>query len=175
MAYVVAPLVNWGSVRRVVSSGAGRLRREARALGIFGGGGGGGIGWGPVDALGGGPGGGDAAAAAVLTACAECGADPAKVILFCSQSPGRLLFCFSLQYCRVSLCFVVRRHSGEGITCPSDGSFFPFEGHGVSRRLCTCTGCRGREVVEIETTLLHGWFSWPLATNNCVHQCCGGK
>jgi len=82
MAYAVAPLVNWGSVQRAVSGGAARLRREARALGIFGGGGGdrGSMllarrGAGVV------PGGGDsdAAAATVLTACVECGANPAKV------------------------------------------------------------------------------------------------
>lgn len=89
MAYVVAPLVSWSSVRRAVSGGAGRLRREARALGIFGGSGGGSSnGRGPVVAGrgggGAGPGGGDAAAAAaaVLTACAECGTNPAKVIYF---------------------------------------------------------------------------------------------
>ena len=80
MAYVVAPLVNWSSVRRVLSGGAGRLRREARALGIFGGSDGG---RGAVSA-GRGVGGGDAAAA-VLTACAECGANPAKVTYFVSK------------------------------------------------------------------------------------------
>lgn len=85
MAYVVAPLINWGSVRRAVSGGAGRLRREARALGIFGGGGGNGNGRGSMLVGRGasaraGVEGTAAASAAVLTACAECGANPAKVI-----------------------------------------------------------------------------------------------
>lgn len=79
MAYAVAPLVNWGSVRRSVSGGAARLRREARALGIFGGGRGSVLLPGRREAGGSGGADGDAAAATVLTACAECGTNPAKV------------------------------------------------------------------------------------------------
>lgn len=89
MAYVVTPLVNWNSIRRAVSGGAARLRREALALGVIGGGTASGVfgvrqgrrslvsplstrdrGEGSVT---------DGRGAAVVTACAECGADPAKV------------------------------------------------------------------------------------------------
>lgn len=85
MAYVVAPLVNWGSVRRAVSGGVGRLRREARSLGILGGSGRaissapGRRGTGARAGEGEGESAAAAAAAVVLTACAECGANPAKV------------------------------------------------------------------------------------------------
>ena len=85
MAYVVAPLINWGSIRRAVIGGARRLRREAHAFGIVGGG-----------ASGSGSGhrgaGGGAAAASddgggcggvALTACADCGVDPAKASFCC--------------------------------------------------------------------------------------------
>lgn len=78
MAYVVAPLINWGSVKRAVSRGASWLRREARALGVIGGGGGasrcGGV---CRTVIGSAPGAG--AAQVGLTACAECGINPANV------------------------------------------------------------------------------------------------
>lgn len=37
MVYVIAPLINWASIRRAFARGTGRLRREARALGVIGG------------------------------------------------------------------------------------------------------------------------------------------
>ena len=80
MAYVVTPLINWGSIRRAVVGGAGRLRREARAFGIVGGGNGGGGGGRHRGAGGGGTAVRDADGVA-LTACADCGVDPAKASL----------------------------------------------------------------------------------------------
>ncbi|CAN0246559.1 unnamed protein product, partial [Ectocarpus fasciculatus] len=116
MAYVVAPLINWGSVRRAVSGGAGRLRREARALGIFGGSGGGGGGGGRVSVRGLGADAAPAAAeaaAVVLTACAECGANPAKTpyVTACGH-----VFCY---YCARVACTVDPRYA-----CPRCGEYF---------------------------------------------------
>ncbi|CAN0189463.1 unnamed protein product [Ectocarpus sp. 6 AP-2014] len=114
MAYVVAPLINWGSVRRAVSGGAGRLRREARALGVFGGSSGGA---GRVSARGLGadaaPAAEAAAAEVVLTACAECGANPAKTpyVTGCGH-----VFCY---YCARVACTVDPRYA-----CPRCGEYF---------------------------------------------------
>lgn len=101
MAYAVAPLVNWGSVRRAVSSGAARLRREARALGIFGGGRGSMLLAGRRARGVSGDTDGDAAAAAVLTACAECGTNPAKVRAWGLGICGKLSLLSSFSLFRV--------------------------------------------------------------------------
>lgn len=97
MAYVVTPLVNWNSIRRAVSGGAARLRREALALGVIGGG--------AISGRFGGRQGGASPSpsstrdrragvvggtgdASVATACAECGVDPARVsetVAVCDQ------------------------------------------------------------------------------------------
>ncbi|CAM9380766.1 unnamed protein product, partial [Ectocarpus sp. 13 AM-2016] len=103
--------INWGSVRRAVSGGAGRLRREARALGIFGGSGSGrasarGLGADAAPAA-------EAAAEVVLTACAECGVNPAKTpyVTGCGH-----VFCY---YCARVACTVDPRYA-----CPRCGEYF---------------------------------------------------
>ena len=97
MAYVVAPLINWGSIRRGVVGGAGRLRREARAFGIVGGGSGGGRGDRRRGAGGEGTVGPDADGVA-LTACADCGVDPARVSVY-TFSKAVIFFLFSGRLC----------------------------------------------------------------------------
>ena len=75
MAYVIGPLIDWVSIRRAFVGGAGRLRREARALGIIGGGGrGGGASSRSCRVEG-----ASAADDPAVSSCAECGANPAKV------------------------------------------------------------------------------------------------
>lgn len=73
MAYVVAPLIDWVSIRRAFVGSAGRLRREARALGIIGGGRSG------VPSRGGGADRASTVDDPAVSPCAECGVSPAKV------------------------------------------------------------------------------------------------
>lgn len=116
MAYVVAPLINWGSIRRAVTRSAGRVRREARALGLMsddptrvG------DGIARLTSMGRGvrlrsAGSGRSVA---LTACAECGTNPAKTpyVTDCGH-----VLCY---YCARMACTIDPLYA-----CPSCGESF---------------------------------------------------